>query len=462
MASTRRLTSGRYQGRYRDAAGVELSAGMFTQEAQALREAGRREAEARDGIAVDARGGKITWGAWFDDWHESRTLAFATDENYRSVAGNHIMPTWSRTKLIDIKPMAIERWKKAMLTPPRRGAKAPCSPWVVRSALMLFKTSLNAAVLDKRLKESPAKPVSYPDLPEGLERYLTPDEVEAITFYLDGPNALLVRLGVETGLRFGEIAGLHWHRVDLRRGVIQVVEKFDQKARVIDPLPKDKEQRTVPLPPDLVGQLIRYRDHAAPLRRRGPVDGTCGIPHAIGECRGEILFRGARGAPLKSNDWGKTIWKTALALAGIEGRVRPHDMRHTYASWLIQEGVQLPDLARVMGHSDWEVTRRYAHLSDEGFDKVREALSRHRGVTEPMRQASPAEMRLLDERLAVLEAAFAQVPGTNLATYIGGLADETAWEGATATPRLRATGRATDTPPAPLYDATSIDDEQAG
>jgi len=298
--------------------------------------------------------------------------------------------------------MGIERWKKKMTTPPRKGEKPLCSPWTFRSALMLLKTSLNAAVADRRLAISPARDVSYPDLPQGLERYLTPDEVEAITWALDGPNALLVRLGVETGLRFGELAGLHWDRVDLSRGVIRVVEKFNQKSYLVDPVPKDKEERTVPLPSDLVGRLITHRD-------RIQWQETCGLEHAVGECRGDILFRGARGAPLKSNDWGKTIWKKALDLAGVEGRVRPHDMRHTYASWLIQEGVPLPEIARVMGHSDTEITRMYAHLSDAGFDTVRAALERR--TSGPSEPEPVTDLEAVVQRLAALEMQVAELTG---------------------------------------------------
>jgi len=394
MAWTRLLPSGKYQGIYRDALGREQSAGTFTQRAEALRKAGAKETEQRQPGALDVEGGKITFGAWFELWHESRVLAYATDDCYRSTAANHILPKWEHVKLVDISTLEINKWVKQMVHPAKRSGQQPKSPWVVRNALMLFKTALNAAVVDKRLGSSPAKNVPYPDLPEGLERYLTPDEVEGITFYMDGINALIVWVGVQTGLRFGEIAGLHWPRLDLDRGVIQVVEKFDQKAYVIDPLPKDKESRTVPLPTDLVRLLIRYKEHAAPEPKA-----TCGIRHTSGRCLGDLVFRGARGAPLKSNDWGKTQWKKALTLAGIEGRVRPHDMRHTYASWLIQEGLPLPELARVMGHSDWEVSRRYAHLSDAGFDDVRAALDRRRGV-EPAPQP-PAD---LVDRLASLEA----------------------------------------------------------
>lgn len=399
MAWTRLLPSGKYQGVYRDALGREQSAGTWTQRAEALRKASSLEEDQRQPGALDVEGGKITFGGWFELWHGSRVLAYATDDCYRSTAANHILPDWEGVRLMDIATLEINRWVKNMLHPPKRGGGKPKSPWVVRNALMLFKTALNAAVVDKRLGANPAKNVPYPDLPEGLERYLTPDEVEGITFYMDGINALIVWVGVQTGLRFGEISGLHWPRLDLDRGVIQVVEKFDQKAYVIDPLPKDKEQRTVPLPADLVRLLIRYREHGAPEPKA-----TCGLRHTAGRCLGDLVFRGARGAPLKSNDWGKTQWRRALGLAGIEGRVRPHDMRHTYASWLIQEGLPLPELARVMGHSDWEVTRRYAHLSDAGFDDVRAALTRRRGI-----DPAPPQPADWGDRLAVLEAELSEL-----------------------------------------------------
>jgi integrase len=372
MAWTRLLPSGKYQARYRNLAGEERSAGSYAQAKQALKAAIKAEDEQRAVGAVDPKDGRIEWGSWFTLWHDSRSLAYATDNTYRSTADCHLMPKWRSLPLVKFTELDIERWKKWMLTPKEKGGDG-CSPWTVRAALMLLKTSLNAAVRAKRLTVSPATHVPYPDLPEGLERYLTPDEVEAIAFYLDGANALLVWTSVQTGLRFGELAGLHWRRLDLDRGAIQVVEKFDQKAGVIDPLPKDNEQRSVPLPDDLVAMLARYRDHAAPERQD-----DCGVPHVAGRCVGDLVFRGARGAPLRSNEWGRGPWKKALKMAGIEGHVRPHDMRHTYASWLLQQGVHLAELARMMGHSDWEVTKKYAHLSQQGFETVRQALDSHR------------------------------------------------------------------------------------
>ncbi|MFF5988167.1 tyrosine-type recombinase/integrase [Prauserella flavalba] len=409
MAWTRMLPSGKYQGIYRDRRNEERSAGTFTQRAEALRKAAKLEEEQRGPLALDVKGGKITWGAWFEQWIDARVLAYSTEDCYRSTAGNHVMPQWENVKLEDITTLDVSKWVRKMLRPPKRSKVKPKSPWVVRNALMLFKTSLNAAVDDKRLALNPAKKVEYPDLPDGLERYLTPDEAEAIAFYMDGLNSLILWVGVQTGLRFGEVAGLHWKRLDLKRGVIRVVEKFDQKEGVMNPSPKDKEDRTVPLPPDLVGQLRRYAEHAAPGRQM-----SCGIRHTAGRCDSDLVFRGPRGAVLRSNEWGRGPWKRALDLAGIEDRVRPHDMRHTYASWLIQEGVPLPEIARVMGHSDEEVTRRYAHLSDAGFDTVRDALTRHRGLVVAEPEPDPVPLGL-EERLAALEAQVAALSGRTAA-----------------------------------------------
>lgn len=372
MAWTVLRNSGKYTGYYR-IPGVKdpLSAGTFVQEKEALRKAQKAEDEARQPGALDPRLGKLTWGSWFTEWHESRSLAYSTDMTYRSTADCHLMPGWRDTKLADIESLHVSRWVRKMQ---REGV----SVWTVRSALMLLKTSLNAAVHAKRIHLNPATHVPYPDLPEGLERYLTPEEVERITFYMNGINALIVWVSVQTGMRFGEVSGLHWPRLNLERGSIQIVEKYDQKANAIDPLPKDNEQRSVPLPTDLVEMLVQYRDFAAPDQQR-----TCGLRHTAGRCIGDLVFRGPRGAALKSNDFGRGPWKRALEQAGIVDRVRPHDMRHTYASWLLQQGVSLPELAMMMGHADWEVTKKYAHLCPSAtHETVRQALTDHRRIAQ--------------------------------------------------------------------------------
>ncbi len=393
MGWTQKLPSGKFQGRYRNLNGDSRSAGTFTQKKQAQKAADKAEDEQRKPGVLNVDGGKIRWGDWFDSWHETRIVSYSTDTTYRSTVDNHIRPYWGDTKLADIESIGVSKWVKKLHTD---GA----SPYTIRNAVVLFKNSLNAAVNANRLVRNPVDGVRLPAMPEATERFLTRNEVEAITFYLDGFNALVVWTAVQTGLRFGELAGLHWSRVDLDRGTIQVVEKFDQKAKRIDPMPKDRETRMVPLPDDLVDKLRKHRDNSTP-------DRTCGLQHTAGRCTGDLVFRGPRGAALQSNAWGRGPWKTALELAGITDRVRPHDMRHTFASWLIQDGVPLSDIAPVMGHSDVEMSRRYSHLDEDvSHERVRSAISR---ASARRRESGPSEVAAVVRQHVADGEAFEQV-----------------------------------------------------
>lgn len=380
MAFTEKKDNGKFQGRYRNADGHKRSAGIFTQRKQALKEAQRLEDEQSQPGAPDRDGAKTTWGDWFAQLQQSRIVSYATHTNYTTTAKNHVLPYWQHVRLSDIEPLAVSKWVKTLHD---RGA----SPYTIRNALTLFKTTLNEAVRQNWLLRNPANGVRQPDMPDRVQRFLTREEVDAVALHLGGVHGLVFWTAVLTGMRFGEIAGLHWSRVDLDRGVIEVVEKFDQKAKRIDPVPKDREKRTVPLPPNLIDMLRRHRDHhMAQVTTR-----TCDVPHSAGRCPGgNLVFRGRRNAVLKSNTWKKSFLEPALDLAGITDRVRVHDLRHTYASWLIQRGVPLPDIARVMGHSDVEVSRLYAHLDDSGYEKVRQALTA--AVDDGPRSDGPAEI----------------------------------------------------------------------
>ncbi len=378
MAWTRKKPSGKYEGSYRDAEGKVRVAGTFAQPKQALREAERVESEQRQPTALDIDGGKITWGAWFEMWHESRVLSYSTYTQYPSLARNHVLPRWRDTPIKDITHFGVSKWIAEL--------SRSNSPHVVGQVLQMFRASLNAAIKANRLATNPTANVKPPTKPEGLERYLTPDEVEDITSFMDTTDSLIVWVSVLTGLRFGELAGLHWDRVDLETGRIHVVEKFDQKARVIDPLPKDEDTRTVKMTPWLRDKLRDYYN----TRTLGR---TCGVAHNRGSrCRGDLVFRGKQGRAIKSAAWNAGPWKRAKQLAGITDRVRAHDMRHTYASWLVQQGMSLEKVSKRLGHADTQMSQRYSHLrEDDDNDEATEALQaymeRRRGGSNDVQSA---------------------------------------------------------------------------
>ncbi|HWO59446.1 MAG TPA: site-specific integrase, partial [Umezawaea sp.] len=322
MAWSQKLPSGKYRGCYR-AGGPKTRyvPGTFNTAAEAERRGAVMEDEQRTPGAIDPRSAKLPFGRWFEMWMDSHQVATSTEREYRSTARLHILPYWEDVALADITARGGRTWVKRLQKEPREGAAKPRSPWTIRLAVQTFVAAVNAAVEDKRLHVNEVKGLSWPDLPDGLERYLTPTEVEATTRFMTPFNSLLTWTAVTTGLRAGELAGLHIPRIDTRNGGLLVVEQYDQKDGVIKPVPKDKEKRYVPMPDDVLADL---RAHVETL----PETDDCGVPHLAGTCPGGVLvFRGPKGSPLKSNQFGRYILTPAVQLAKVKGRVRVHDLR---------------------------------------------------------------------------------------------------------------------------------------
>ena len=178
---------------------------------------------------------------------------------------------------------------------------------------------------------------------------------------------LILDVAVYTGMRPGEWAGLHWNRVDLERGIVRVVETFDETGGKIKAYPKSKKVRDVPLTPELVADLRAERD------RRDNLTGGCGVEHAVGKCRSSLVLTTEGGSVVRNSNWSPS-WRAAVAASGI-GHARPYDLRHTYASWLLQQGIPLAEVGKLMGHVSTQTTAGYAHLSDSPTEAVLSALA---------------------------------------------------------------------------------------
>jgi integrase len=160
----------------------------------------------------------------------------------------------------------------------------------------------------------------------------------------------------------GELAGLHTARVDLRRGLLRVVETFSESDSSMRPYPKGRRLRDVPLTPELV-KAIGKQPRAA----------TCAVDHISGICRSGLLLTTTNGALLRDSNWSP-VWRDAVERAEI-GHCRIHDLRHTYVSWLLQDGISLADVGQLLGHVSTQTTAKYAHLSETPSEAVLAALS---------------------------------------------------------------------------------------
>jgi len=253
----------------------------------------------------------------------------------------NILAYFGDVPLRAVSPEGIESFKKTR--------RASVSPATVNRDLSTLKHALRLAVTWGYLEASPAAHVPKFKEPNGRVRYLKQEEAEALLEACSDELRPLVTTALNTGMRLGELLGLDWSHVDLKRRQIRVVDS------------KNNESRVVPINAVLYNTLSKLR------HREGAV----------------FLSRYGRGYNYIDNGF-----RAALIRAGIED-FSFHDLRHTFASWLAMEGVPLSTISRLLGHKTVQMTMRYAHLSPDYMADVLELLTqnKHKKRTRPEARA---------------------------------------------------------------------------
>jgi len=229
--------------------------------------------------------------------------------------------------LFEITPRMVEKYKAKRLE--------KVAPATVNRELACLKHMYTKAIEWGYLKINPVKSVKLLKEPPGRLRYLMPKEVKKLLDVCRGYLRSIVITALNTGMRKGEILGLRWEDVDL------------QNRKVTVRKPKNNEIRVIPINQTLYQELSNLS--------HGP--------------DGEFLF--SNGEDRRFGDIKKGF-SLALKKAGIED-FHFHDLRHTFGSHLVMQGVDLKTVQQVMGHKDIKMTMRYSHLSPE---YVQEAIGR--------------------------------------------------------------------------------------
>ena len=171
-----------------------------------------------------------------------------------------------------------------------------------------------------------------------------------------------------TGARLGEVLALRWNRVDLEGGVLKVREALEQtKAHGVRfKSPKSKaSRRDVTLPDMLVEVLRDHRKAALEVRMQL---GAGRVPDDA------LLFATLDGGPLSPNAVS-AAWADFAASIGMPD-VTFHALRHTHASQLIHEGVDIVTISKRLGHAKPDITLRvYAHLFQKDDSKAAAAIN---------------------------------------------------------------------------------------
>ncbi len=262
------------------------------------------------------------------------------------------------TPLSQITTWQIEKWKAER----RKEVK----PGTVNRQLTVIKHMCKKAVEWGLATSNPAAGVKRFVVNDQRTRFLTEDEIQRLLIVceaqLTSPWLLpLVTLALNTGMRQGELLGLSWVEVDLERGLITTKRT------------KNLRLKAIPLNEPAREALAWLNEHRY----------------------GDYLFMWP---------WGDRVGRTTVydAFKNVceETGIRDfkfHDLRHTFASYLVMSGVDLVTVKELMGHTGINMTLRYAHLAPEhkaqAVAKLNERFRNVKGGTEPQTGTVSQELR---------------------------------------------------------------------
>ncbi|MFC9433990.1 tyrosine-type recombinase/integrase [Nocardia sp. NPDC057030] len=364
MGWAEKLPSGRYRGMYRDAFGRKRSAGIFTSKDVARRKAAAEEDKQRENPVRPVPA--MTWGEWLPKWKALRTVEEGTQKIDDQRIGKHLSPRWGSIQLKAIEQHDVQEWIAEL-----RGVMAPTS---VDKCYRLLSGSLKAARKAKLITDNPCHEIDLPKAGPSPERFLEDDEYSGLREPLEEFDRLIIDVLVGTGMRMGEAQGLHKEHIDLKRKTISIEWAWDKAARRMKP-PKDHEKRVIPIGDTLTKILAR-------LIKRDGLGEPAPVRYVAGRSvRSGLLLGHVDGRPFDADNFGKRFQaasRVAWVTDGEEkrrlGKVRPHDLRHTYAGRLVRAGVPIQQVQKLLGHASLRTTQRYASLADSQWESVRGVL----------------------------------------------------------------------------------------
>lgn len=218
-----------------------------------------------------------------------------------------------------------------------------------------------------------AKAVRPPRLSRTERRSLTPAEAGTLLSHLKGDRLEAVFIvALSTGLRRGEVLGLRWQDVDLEGRVLfvrQALQRVDRALKMVPPK-THRSSRPIPLPQFAVTAFSQQKVRQANDRRL--VGGAWED--------GGLAFTTEIGTPLEPRNVNRRFY-AARSAAGLEW-VRLHDLRHAFATFLLDQGEGLRTVMDLLGHSTIRLTAdTYGHVLPSRARKAADVIDKVLGNT---------------------------------------------------------------------------------
>ena len=292
----------------------------------------------------------LTVTEWITEYIDHLTgIEDATRNRYRTFLTRDIAPLLGALPLTAVNDQAIARWVQAQ----------PGSGKTIANKHGFLSAALAGAVSAKHIPANPCDGRRLPPKDSDEMVFLTPEEFAVIRDALPVQWQPLATFLVTTGMRFSEATALQFRDIDAEAGTARISRAWKytgEATRKLGP-PKSKKSR----------RTINLSDHAI---------------ESAGELKGrkptEFVFTNMIGRPITAQRFHKGGWRpTVVKLEEELGKLpRPHDLRHSCASWMIAAGVPLPVIQQHLGHESITTTvDRYGHLDRRSAQAASDALT---------------------------------------------------------------------------------------
>ena len=312
-----------------------------------------------------AKVGQYTVGQWLDVWFKNYAklkVRPSSHQTYRGYIDNHIKPNIGHIPLSKLTSLDLQKLYKKLLSGGRvkrieaKSQPRGLSAKTVRNLNQVISSAMDFAIAQTLILTNPTHGCALPRL-EHREMKTLPAE-QLASFLQEARESGVFELyytELATGLRRGELLGLKWEDLDLVRGEMRIRRQVARiNGEVVEaPLKTKNAYRTLPLSEDTIGVLKAQKQKA----------GIC-----------PWVFPSPTGGPI-SPDSVLHMLHRVLKRAGLP-MVRFHDLRHTFATLALQNGVDVKTVSGMLGHFSAGFTLdTYAHVTTAAQREAAKTMS---------------------------------------------------------------------------------------
>ncbi|MBW5448641.1 tyrosine-type recombinase/integrase [Cohnella sp. CFH 77786] len=310
---------------------------------------------------------------WFEIWlkiTKNNSIKKTTKILYESLIRNHILPILGGYKLSKLRRLHLQKFINDKLESGRLDGKGGgLSAKTVKHLCQIINSALKEAAEQKFISDYVTLKVAYPKQKRKRIKVLMKEQVEAfLCFIRNHPRFQKyyapILLEIYTGVRRGELLGLRWDNVSFSSGMIKLEQqlvKVGSKHEISDLKTDSSHNRIIAIPEEVVAVLEEYRQRKEnEYKLLGYSERKVEVMLSEG-----LVFTNTVGNPIQPRNFIRDF-KQMLKAADVPS-ISFHSLRHFFAVWSIDNGVNIKTLQSELGHSDSKTTLdTYGdHINDE-------------------------------------------------------------------------------------------------